>query len=156
MDGFDLPDYNVCAFHSWGNADYSSASPSVIREMTRAHSQFATYKNIIIQRFLCAHTHWLEIDRSVMGIRFDVTGGYQRWDKRISFRESGLLYYIYDENGIFEVKKVSGMKYQLNEQGGQDMHTKNMRFVADIMDDGIRYEIDIGLLKEPVETLELR
>jgi len=154
--GFDISDYNICAFHSWGGADYSSASPSVVREMTRAHSQLATYKKIIIQRFLLGHTHWLEIDRSALGIRWDVTGGFQKWEKTISNRESGMLYYVIDEKGEFEVHKVSGLKKQIEEESGQNLHTKNLRYVADLIDAGIRYEIDIGLLKEPEEGLEYR
>lgn len=148
--------YNVCAFHSWGGADYSSASPSVIRELTRAHSQLATYRNIIIQRFLLSHTHWLEIDRSVLGIRFDVSGGFQKWDKTVSNRESGLLYYVIDEEGNFKVRKISGLEKQLEEEKGQNLHGKNMRYVTDLINDGIKYEISIGLLKEPVEGLELK
>jgi len=151
-----IGNYNVCAFHSWGGADYSSASPSVIREMTRAHSQLAIYKGIIIQRFLLGHTHWLEVDRSVLGIRFDVTGGFQKWDKTISNRESGLLYYMIDEEGEFEVNKISGLKKQLEEERGQDLHTKNSRYIADLIDSGMKYEIKIGLLKELVDGLELR
>lgn len=153
--GFEKSTYNVCAFHGWGSADYSSASPSVIREMTRAHSQLATYKRIIIDRFLLGHTHWIEVDRSVLGIRFDVLGGFQTWDKTISNRESGLLYYLFDENGEFQVRKVSGLKKQLEEEN-QNLNTKNLRYVADLLDKGIKFEIEKGLLKELEEGLELR
>lgn len=148
--------YNVAVFHSWGSADYSSASPSVVREMTRAHSQLSTYKGIIINRFLLGHTHWLEVDRSVLGIRFDVTGGFQRWDKTISQRESGMLYYIIDEDMHFEVRKISGLEQQLEEEEGQGLNTKNLRFVADLVEDGIQHELKIGLLKEAEEGMEYR
>ena len=147
--------YNICAFHSWGGADYSSASPSVVREMTRAHSQLATLKNIIIQRFLLGHTHWLEVDRYVLGVRFDVTGGFQAWDKTISNRESGMLYYLLDEDGEFKVQKISGLKKQLEEET-QNLNSKNLRYIANLLDEGIKYEIEIGVLKEPEAGLELR
>ena len=149
-------EYNVCALHSWGGADYSAVSPSVIRELTRAHSQLATYKRIIIDRFLVGHTHWLEIDRNVLGITVDVTGGFQLWEKTVSIRESGLVYYTFDEDGNFSVNKVSGLKKQLEESRNQGLNTKNMRYVSDLIDEGINYELEIGLLKEPIEGLELK
>lgn len=148
-------EYIVCAFHGWGSADYSSASPSVIRELTRAHSQVAKYRRIIIDRFLLSHTHWLELDRTVLGVTFDVTGGFQKWGKTVSTRETGLLYYIVDEDGNFEVNKVSGMKHQLIEEKAQSLNTNNLRYVYELIEEGIKHEIDIGLLKEPEEGLEL-
>ena len=148
-------EYIVCAFHSWGSADYSSASPSVIRELTRAHSQLSTYQRIIIDRFLLSHTHWLEIDRHVLGVNFDVTGGFQKWGKTVSTRETGLLYYIIDEDRNFEVNKVSGMKQQIQEEKKQNLNNKNLRYVYKLINEGIKHEIDIGLLKEPEEGLEL-
>lgn len=153
--GLGIDNYNVCAFHSWGSADYSAASPSVIRELTRAHSQLSTHRGIIINRFLLGHTHWLEVDRNVLGVCFDVTGGFQKW-KTVSIRECGLLYYIIDEEGNFEVNKVSGLKKQLEEEKSQNLNTKNSRYVANLIDEGIKHEIDIGLLKEPIEGLEIK
>lgn len=152
--GFDLPDYNIMAFHGWGGADYSSASPSVVREMAKIHSEWATYKNIVIQRFLCSHSHWLEIGRSVLGIRFDVTGGFMRWTRKISFNESGILYYLYDENGEFEVKAISGLKSQLVESENQDLHVKNLKYVSNILEEAIKNEIDLGILQNMENGVE--
>lgn len=149
-------EYIVCAFHSWGSADYSAVSPSVIRELTRAHSQMATLRRIIIDRFLVSHTHWLEIDRNVLGITVDVTGGFQKWGKTVSTRETGLVYYIVDEDGNFEVNKISGMKFQIQEEKSQNLNNKNLRHVYQLIDEGIKHEIDIGLLKEPEEGLEIK
>jgi len=154
--GFENIEYNLCALHSWGGADYSAISPSVIRELTRAHSQMATYQRIIIDRFLVGHTHWLEIDRNVLGITVDVTGGFQLWEKTVSIRESGLVYYTIDEDGNFTVNKVSGLRKQIEEGKSQQLNTNNLRYVADLIDEGIQFEIDIGLLKESIEGLELR
>lgn len=153
--GFDIDEYNIAAFHSWGNADYSSASPSVVREMTRAHSQNAD-RGKIIQRFLISHTHWMEINRSSLGVRFDVTGGFQRWNKTISFRETGLVYYLIDDEGNFEVNGVSGLKKQFEEERNQRLHIQNLQYVADLMGSAINYEIEIALLKEPIEGLEYK
>ena len=146
-------EYNVMAFHGWGNADYSSASPSVVRELTRVHSQLATEKNIIIQRFTVGHTHWLEPNRSVLGIRFDTTGGFQKWEQKVSWRESGMLYYVYRDDGEFDVRGVSGQKKQLEEMDDQGLHVSNIRYVSDVMEEAIEYEVDIGLL-QPKDVIE--
>jgi len=116
----------------------------------------ATYQRIIIDRFLVGHTHWLEIDRNVLGITVDVTGGFQLWEKTVSIRESGLVYYTIDEDGNFTVNKVSGLRKQIEEGKSQQLNTNNLRYVADLIDEGIQFEIDIGLLKESIEGLELR
>ena len=151
-----LKDYNILAFHGWGGADYSSASPSMIREMTRIHSQFSTNKGIIIQRFLVGHTHWIETGRTVLGIKFDVCGGFMRWSKKVSSRESGMLYYIYDETEDFQVKAISGLKQQLAEEEDQGLHIANLKYVAETMEDAIDFEIDLGLLQERDEWEEKR
>ncbi len=145
--GFDLDKYNVLFYHGYGGADYSSASPSLVREMTTVHSQLATQKQIIIQRFCIGHSHWLEIGRCVMGIRFDCLGGFMRWDKKISNRESGMLYYLYDEKGEFEVRGVSGQKYQIEESDQQGLHILNMRYVAEQLQEAYDFEISCGILR---------
>jgi hypothetical protein len=146
--GFSKPEYNVLFFHGFGGADYSSASPSLIRELTTTHSQFAVQFNKIIQRFCIGHSHWLEINRAVLGIRFDCLGGYMRWDKKISNRESGMLYYIYTEDGLFDVKGISSQAKQLEESSKQGLHALNMRYVADILLEAYQHELDLGILTE--------
>lgn len=148
-------DYIICAFHSWGGADYSSASPSVIRELTRAHSQYAINKGFIIQRFMLGHTHWLEVDREVLGIKFDVLGGFQRWDKTISTRPSGIVYYILDEDGEFIVRKIEDRKTQWKEKDEQNLNRKNLAYVSQLINDSVEFEIKLGILKDKIEKLEL-
>ena len=118
--------------------------------------QMGRYRRIIIDRFIVGHTHWLEIDRSALGVTVDVTGGFQMWGKTVSTRESGLVFYIIDEDGEFTVNKVSGLKKQIEEEKSQGLNNKNLRTVANLLEDGIQHEIDIGLLKEPTDGLEIR
>lgn len=146
-DGFNVPDFNICAYHSFGNADYSSQSPSAIREFTRWHSQLAMYKRVIIQRFLVSHTHLLEYGRDVLGIIFDSLGGFMLWEKRMSFRKSGLIYYIFDENEEFSVRGVSGVHKQIKEMENKYLNIDNMKYVSDKMREAIQFEIELGLLQ---------
>lgn len=147
-NGLSKEEYNILGFHGWGSADYSSVTPSLVRELTRVHSQLSTEKGIIIQRFVVSHTHWLTIGHNVLGIKIDVTGGFQKWDRKISWRESGMLYYTYDEKEDFDVKGLSGLKKQLIEADSQRLHTNNMRYISDKLEEAIDHEIKIGLLKK--------
>jgi len=151
-----VPKYNICAFHSWGSADYSSASPSVVREMTTIQSLFSAHKGIIIQRFLVGHSHWLEIGRTALGVTWDVCGGFMMWSKKISFRESGMLYYILNEDNDFDVRPISGLKQQIKEMEKQNLHFRNLRYVSNVMIDAMQFEIDLGLLQEPKEGEEMK
>lgn len=144
--GFDLEKYQILFYHGYGGADYSSASPSLIRELTTVHSQLSTQRGLIIQRFCVGHSHWLEIGRAVLGIRYDCLGGFMRWDKKISNRESGVLYYTYTEDGEFDVKGVSGLKFQIEESAQQGLHSLNMRYVAEQLHDAYEFEIECGIL----------
>ena len=126
--GFD-DIFNILAFHGWGSADYASASPSVVRELTRAHSQLSTHKGIIIKRFIVGHSHHLEIGRSVLGVIIDVLGGFMKWKKTISQRESGILYYVYEECGDLQVHPISSITKQLEETESRWLNNKNLQYM---------------------------
>lgn len=145
--GFKLPPFHVLFYHGYGHADYSSASPSLVREMTTVQSQFSTQRNKIIRRFVIGHSHWLEIGRSVLGIRFDCLGGFMRWDKKVSNRDSGFAYYTFTEEGEFDVKGILGLKQQIIEEQNQGLHGKNMLYVAQTLNNAYEYELDLGILK---------
>ncbi len=145
--GIHENDYYVLFYHGYGHADYSSASPSLVREMTTVHSQLSAQKGIIIQRFCIGHSHWLEVGRSVLGIRFDCLGGFQRWEKKISNREAGVIYYLYKDDGDFDARGISGLKMQIEESDQQGLHSLNMIHVAEILQEAYKFEIDQGILR---------
>lgn len=140
-------EFNLCAYHGYGGADYNATSPSLVRELTRFHSQCATEKGIIINRFVHGHVHWLQIGHSVLGIVIDSLGGFQGWEQKMSWRESGLILYVINEDYELDVRGISGLKMQLEEKDNQRLHWDNMRYVASLIEDSISYELDIGILQ---------
>lgn len=146
--GISKEPYNTLIYHGFGHSDYSSASPTLIRDLTGFHSQLATRKGIIVNRFLIGHSHHLEPNRTVIGIRFDCLGGFQKWPLKLSQHESGMLYYIYTEEDGCEVKALSGLKKQMEEEQDQGLHITNMRYVADMLLEAYDFELEKGILKK--------
>lgn len=144
-DVADKP-YHMLLFHGFGGSRLSSASPALVDDMTTVHSQLASRRNIIIDRFVVAHSHWLECNRTVKGVTFDVLGGFQRWGRSMAQRESGLIYYLYDEDGV-HVHPISGLKEQINEEVDQGLHARNMEFVAKMLQAGYDLELEKGILR---------
>jgi hypothetical protein len=142
-----VPEYNLCSFHGWGGSDYTSASYSMIRDMTAFQTQKAMYENIIIHRFLVSHTHWLEVGRSALGVEFDVLGGFQLWKQKNAIRPSGLIYYVYTEDGI-KANCIKGIRKQIEEIKSKRLNTNNMIFVAQTMQDAFDFECDKGLIRK--------
>jgi hypothetical protein len=90
------------ATHSFGGSDYYAQSYSALREMWRLQPEFADRQGVHINRFLRAHTHFLQVGLVVGWYTWaDTAGGWhaqRRYNLSKATRNTGVIMHV--DNGL--------------------------------------------------------
>lgn len=133
-----IGNYNVLFTHGFSNSDYYPVPYAVVRDCWKAFNQFRS-KGIWIEEICTGHTHWLQPRLYLEGLTFNVTGGFQRWEKTISQRPSGVLLFVH----VAGETSVTGIKpdptIQSKEEGASDLEFTNLEFYSRKLRDAITY-----------------
>lgn len=134
-----LGEYNVIFTHGMGSNTYFALSLAMLRDGVNAVSDFAL-KGIEIKRVSCGHTHQLQPGIVGSGVTFDVTGGFQRWEKTISQRDCGMLLYMCTKDTFNIVPIRPDKNIEFKEKSYGDLEFKNMQYYATMLRDSLLKE----------------
>lgn len=124
-----IGNYNVLFTHGFGRSEYYPVGYGVVRDCWKAFNQYRT-KGVQIEEICVGHTHWLQPRLYLEGLTFNVTGGFQRWEKTISQRPSGFLLLLHTEGET----SVTGIRadpvIEADEQSAGDLEFTNLEFYS--------------------------
>lgn len=144
-----IGNYNVLFTHGFGRSEYYPVGYGVVRDCWKAFNQYRT-KGIQIEEICVAHTHWLQPRLYLEGLTFNVTGGFQRWEKTISQRPSGFLLMIHTQGETSVTGVRSDPVTEAREQSASDLEFINLEFYSKKLRDALAH---LRAKKQPDEVV---
>ena len=122
----DLGKCNILFTHGKGSSDYSPVSPSMTREINMRLHQI----EIPVERVCLSHTHNLTVGLTKTSVTYDVTGGFQLYEPRLSRRPCGMILYLfcYDQLSVTPIYPDQTVVKQ--ELADNLIEWKNIRYYA--------------------------
>ena len=130
--GEPIGNYNVLFTHGYGKSQYYPVSYSLLRDLWKAVSEYRK-RDIIIERVVVSHSHWLNPDLKLENISISVTGGFQRWQYTIEQRPSGLLVLLYSGGSCSVIPVTPSADVQFREVNEPNLEYKNMGYYAKML-----------------------
>jgi len=128
--GEDLGNFNILFTHGYGSNAYYPISYDLIRDVWKIIGQYRL-KGIPIERVCIGHYHWLSTDMNFESFILDSTGAFQRWEKTISQRPSGVLMYLFFDNEVGVIPIKPDPDVYTDELEDSALEYKNMRYYAE-------------------------
>ncbi len=127
--GHPIGQYNVLFTHGFGRSEYYPVSYGVIRDCWKTFNQYRT-TGVQIEEICVGHTHWLQPRLYLEGLTFNVTGGFQRWEKTISQRPSGFLLMLHTDGETSVTGIRADPEIEAREQSAGDLEFTNLEFYS--------------------------
>jgi len=122
-----IGEYNVFFTHGKGRSDYYPVPLVMIREMWKIKAE----SEVPIERFCMGHTHFLCPNLELEGIKIDVTGGFQRWEKSHCQRPCGMLLYLYFDKYCSVIPVRPNKEIEIKEKMSSALEYKNIKFYGE-------------------------
>jgi len=122
-----LGNYNVFFTHGKGSSDYSPVSPSMTRELWHRFTQ----AEVPLERASIAHTHNLTSSLYKEGVLIDVNGGFQKYEPKLTKRQSGMLLYAFTMGEVSVTEVRPDPSIERDERGDEALEWKNYQYYAD-------------------------
>jgi len=117
--------------HGFGSSDYYPIPLSCLRDVTRSVSQFrARGYNVI--RVVTSHSHWLTPEM-YYDVKWSVTGGFQKWEKKFSQRPSGIIVVICNDEDSIAVPIRPDPKIEYREKNDPLLEYRNFILYGKIL-----------------------
>ena len=130
----------LCSYdaqHGFGASSYYANSYEGIRECWRLYIERAQKDEVLLARFLRAHTHWLNVGQVVgLGVAIDTTGGWHRQERDklpSDTRNTGVLLYTHDGQALRIETIEAQRKLLLEETDDACLHYRTMAAAAEAL-----------------------
>jgi len=122
--------YNIFFTHGFGSNSFYPISNELLKDIWKANSQHKL-AGVPIERFCLAHSHWLTTNLELEGMLVDVTGGFQKWERSISQRPSGLILYLYYDGEVTAIPIRPDKKVETKELSEAGLEYKNLKYYGE-------------------------
>jgi hypothetical protein len=146
---YPISSYNVLFTHGMGSSQYHAVSNQMILDAIVAVNQYKREK-IDVQRIVVGHTHQLEIGHQSMGLTFDISGGFQRWEKTVAQRDPGMILYLFTEGTLSIIPIVPDPNIVMQETESGDLEFNNMLYYATMLKKSLVREKEFSDQKEEI------
>lgn len=137
------------AQHGFGASSYYANSYEGIRDCWRMYIQHSQQSQILINRFLRGHTHWLNVGQAIgFEVAIDTTGGWHRQERdklSSAARNTGLLLYLHDGLKLQPVPIEADCKLLTQETDDPGLHYQTMARAAAALSEATRWARAQGL-----------
>lgn len=133
---YPIGDYNVLFTHGMGSNAYYPVSYGMVRDCWKAFNQYRLRK-IHIEEIAVGHTHWLQPRLELEGLTFNVTGGFQRWEKTISQRPAGMLLFLHVDGSTSVIPVKPDPVVENEEKAQTDLEFTNMAYYSKVLNKAI-------------------
>ncbi len=117
--------------HGFGSSDYYPVSLACIRDVTRSVSQYRS-KGYNVIRVVTSHSHWLTPEM-YYDVKWSVTGGFQKWEKKFSQRPSGIIVVICNDEDSIAVPIRPDPKIEYQEKSDPLLEYRNFILYGKIL-----------------------
>jgi len=124
--------YNVLFTHGYGRSSYYPFSYELIRDLWKTVNDYR-FRNILVERIITGHNHWLTPDLELEGLKLSQTGGFQKWPYTIQQRPPGLLLLLYGEEECSVIPIRPNKKILETELLDHTLEYKNMLYYGTIL-----------------------
>jgi hypothetical protein len=128
--GKPIGNYNVIFTHGRGSSEFSPVPPVVVKDILKVLQQYKMM-NVPVERICTAHTHNLVTNYRLEGLTFDITGGFQRWDKSLAQRCCGFLVYLYSNGTAFPIEIRPDIRVESSEKTSPTLEFENIKFYGE-------------------------
>jgi len=130
--GEDIGNYNLLVTHGYGSSEYFPIGYSLVRDLWKAINQYKI-RQIPVERVCIGHYHWLSVDSNFESFTLDCTGGFQRWEKTVSQRPSGLLLYLFYDGEISVIPVKPNQEIFSKELNDPALEYKNLAYYGKLL-----------------------